>query len=597
MHRGAHRYQLHRFHYTPVTGVSFTRDLIRGVALDRTWSHFHAGMDLVYEEGRGVREGSGGTRLRVLTAVVPVWLNRAEHERAHEACHVSALLWNRVISWVREEWTAGRSPGREDIRRHVTSLPAEVRPLHAHTAQAVAYDLADAIALARTNRAQGISGVRFPWREKSYRPLVFTAHFGWKVKDHARLVLSLGKSRERIVLPVPEFADRFGLVVTPDRWGEMKLCWDRAARAWALHISYRCLDDSLPSASGPAARDRTDEAVRPVTIAVDEGIINPMTLATVAPDGGYEALVLNGRRARAVKQARNRGTAQLQSKISRCRVGSRRHRKLAEARRKLRAKTDRRLRDFNHQVTAKANRFIRDLVAEHQREAPEGVQVVARLVVGDVRGIERDTAKRRRASRSTRQQLSQWERGVQERQLIYKTGLPIQHISEANSSQTCPYCLSRRKVRGRTYVCVNASCALVLHRDVVGGVNIHTLAVNDGTFLPVSPGTKMRVKYLRAQPGWSSDQRERHGFHQQAQVRAGVRRRREARSSARNRAIGADAPVGTDDDAASLEGGTVAHGGGAATSSGTGRASASTAPQRQKAGSKAFSPSRFTPLN
>ncbi|MFD3375961.1 MULTISPECIES: zinc ribbon domain-containing protein [unclassified Streptomyces] len=428
----------------------------------------------------------------------------------------------------------------------MTSLPGEVRPLHAHTAQAVAYDLADAIALARTNKAQGIRGVKFPWREKRYRPLVFTARFGWKVKDHARLLLSLGKTRERIVLPVPEFTDRFGLLVTPDRWGEMKLCWDSAAREWALRISYRSVDDSLPSAVGPAAGEQSGGTPRTVTIAVDEGIINPMTLATVTPNGGYAALVLNGRSSRAVKQARNKGMARLQSKMSRCRVGSRRHRKLAEARKKLTAKTDRRLRDFNHQVTAKANRFIRDQVAAHEQVASEGIQVVARLVVGDVRGIERNTEKRRRASRSTRQQLSQWERGVQERQLAYKTGLPIQHISEANSSQTCPYCLSRRKVRGRTYACANKDCALMLHRDALGGVNIHTLAINDGTFVPVSPGTEMRVKYLRAQPGWSSDQRERHGFHQQAQVLAGAGRRREARSSARNRAIGTDCDIGAD---------------------------------------------------
>ncbi|MFF7842009.1 hypothetical protein ACFZC6_24860 [Streptomyces ossamyceticus] len=202
--------------------------------------------------------------------MVPVWLKRAEHERAHAACHASALLWNRTLSWVRGEWAVGRSPGREDVRRHVTSLPAEVRPLHAHTAQAVAYDLANAISLARTNKAQGISGVKFPWREKSYRPLVFTAHFGWKVKDQARLVLSLGKSRERIVLPVPEFVDRLGLVVTPDRWGEMKLCWSSAAHGWALHISYRSLDDRLPSASRPTGGDQTGEEVRVVTIAVDQ---------------------------------------------------------------------------------------------------------------------------------------------------------------------------------------------------------------------------------------------------------------------------------------------------------------------------------------
>ncbi|WP_225100893.1 zinc ribbon domain-containing protein [Streptomyces sp. CoH27] len=486
-------------------------------------------------------QGVGGEHLRVLTAVVPVWLNRANHERAHEACHTSALLWNRTLAWVRDEWKTGRSPGREDIRRYVTSLPAEVRPIHAHTAQAVAYDLADAIALARTNKAQGIAGAKLPWREKKYRPLVFTARFGWKVRDGDRLLLSLGRLRERIVLPVPEFTDRSGHLVTPERWGEMKLCWSSVARSWALHISYRAVDDSLPGIGSPEAPEPGAVSVHAVTVAVDEGVINPMTLAALGADGAYEVLVINGRGARAAKQARNKGMARLQSKMSRCRTGSRRHRKLAEAKRKLRAKTTRRLRDFNHQVTAKANRFIREQVAAHERTTADGTDVVVRLVVGDVRGVERNTEKRRRASRSTRQQLSQWERGTQERQLAYKTGLPIQYVSEANSSQTCPFCLHRRKVRGRRYVCANKACALVLHRDAVGGVNIHTLAVNDGTFLPVPPGTDIRVKYLRAQPGWSPGQRERHGFHQHAQARAGASRWREARSSALNRATYTDA--------------------------------------------------------
>ncbi|MEV6056330.1 zinc ribbon domain-containing protein [Streptomyces sp. NPDC052107] len=115
--------------------------------------------------------------------------------------------------------------------------------------------------------------------------------------------------------------------------------------------------------------------------------------------------------------------------------------------------------------------------------------------------------------------MSQWERGTRERQLAYETGLPIQHISEANSSQTCPFRLQRRKVRGRRYICANKDCALVLHRDAVGVVNIHTLAVNDGTFVPVPPGTEIRVKCLRAQPGCSPGQRERHGLHQRSSAR------------------------------------------------------------------------------
>ncbi|UQI49042.1 transposase [Streptomyces sp. HU2014] len=152
----------------------------------------------------------------------------------------------------------------------------------------------------------------------------------------------------------------------------------------------------------------------------------------------------------------------------------------------------------------------REGVADHEEAAPAGTRVVVRLVVGDVRGIERGTRKRRHASRSTRRQLSQWERGTQERQLAYKTGLMIRHICEAYSSQTCPYCLTRRKVRGRSYVCVNKDCGSVLHRDAVGGVNIHALAVNDGTIVPVPPEVVIRVKYLRAQPGWSVGQRECH---------------------------------------------------------------------------------------
>ncbi|MEW2575145.1 GntR family transcriptional regulator [Streptomyces syringium] len=267
----------------------------------------------------------------------------------------------------------------------------------------------------------------------------------------------------------------------------------------------------------------------------------------------------------------------LQSKLSRCRNGSRRHRRLAAARKKVAGRTRQRLRDFNHQVTAEANRFIRDQVAAHVQASPVGTSVVVRLVVGDVRGVERNTRKGRRASRSTRQQLSQWERGTQERQLAYKTGLTVRHVSERYSSQICPYCLTRRKVRGRSYVCVNDNCcAPVLNRDAVGGVNIHTLAVNDGMYVPVSPETRIRVKYLRAQPGWSAGQRERHGFHQRVCHRAGEGRNREARSSARNRAPRTDQHVGAGVAVVPRQGNSTDNDGGADILRGVGRAIART---------------------
>lgn len=57
------------------------------------------------------------------------------------------------------------------------------------------------------------------------------------------------------------------------------------------------------------------------------------------------------------------------------------------------------------------------------------------MTAGDVRGVERDTRARRRASRSTRQQLSQWDRGAHEALIGWKTGVDLGHISEAHLVQ------------------------------------------------------------------------------------------------------------------------------------------------------------------
>ncbi|MFE5406929.1 zinc ribbon domain-containing protein [Streptomyces sp. NPDC056580] len=460
------------------------------------------------------------------TAIVPVWLNRADHLRVHAACHAAAGLWNRSVVWLRGQWEAGETPGKEDVRRFVTSLPAEDRPFHAHTAQAVAYDLWDAVATSRANRALRLNA-RAPWREKKYRPLSFTAGFGWRVTPEGRLALSLGRGRGRIVLSLPEVTSRNGQPVPPKDWGEIRLCWDRNARSWSLHISYSAPGEVLPT---PAEGRPT------VTIAIDEGIINPMTLAAKMPDGRVQVKVLNGRQGRSAKRYRNKVVARLTSRMFRCKNGSRKHRRLMAAKKKVEAKTERRLHDFDHQVSAKAEKFTREVHAtwtEHHRETSEPDTVVGvRLVAGDVRGIEKNTNKKRRASRSTRQQ---WSRGQQEDYLQYKTGLKLEHINEAHSSQTCPECSTRTKVRGREYICKNTRCGFRCHRDAVGGVNILTLADNDGTYV-LDPDLRVEVTYRRSQTSWSPLQRSLHAYHQQVLGRASGKTRREERRSAQNRA-------------------------------------------------------------
>jgi putative transposase len=207
-----------------------------------------------------------------------------------------------------------------------------------------------------------------------------------------------------------------------------------------------------------------------VTVAIDEGIINPMALSARMPDGTVHVDVINGRSGRSVKRLRNKQTAELQAKLSRCKNGSRRHRRLVAAKKQLRAKTGRRLHDFDHQVTARAEKFTRDVhtawtghhAAEAKTQGREAPVVGVRLVAGDVRGIERRTNKTRRASRSTRRQLSQWSRGRQEQYLAYKTGLVIEHLGESYTSQTCVWCLHRAKPRGRDYLCRNPACAFTV---------------------------------------------------------------------------------------------------------------------------------------
>ncbi|MGW9033209.1 zinc ribbon domain-containing protein, partial [Streptomyces sp. NPDC055722] len=294
---------------------------------------------------------------------------------------------------------------------------------------------------------------RAPWREKKYRPLSFSAKFGWRITSESRLALSLGRGRGRVVLPLPEVISRDGQPVSPKDWGEIRLCWDRNDRSWSLHVSYAAPSKALPGRA---------EGRPTVTVAIDEGVINPMTLAAPMPDGGMKVLVVNGRQGRSAKRYRNKVVARLTSRMSRCKNGSRKHRRLVAAKKQVEAKTERRLHDFDHQVSAKAEQFTREVHetwTEHHQEISGPATVVGvRLVAGDVRGIEQNTNKKRRTSRSTRQQLSQWSRGRQEDFLQYKTGLRLEHISEAHSSQTCPRCNTRTKVRGREYVCKNESC-------------------------------------------------------------------------------------------------------------------------------------------
>src|SRR5699024_7555960 len=101
---------------------------------------------------------------------------------------------------------------------------------------------------------------------KNYRPLEFTARYGWRINAQGRLSMSLGRGRPPIVVKQPVITDpATGEIVDPSQWGGLRLCWDRMGRSWSVHIA-------VPTQTPPPGNPD-------IIMAIDEGIINPMTTA------------------------------------------------------------------------------------------------------------------------------------------------------------------------------------------------------------------------------------------------------------------------------------------------------------------------------
>ena len=224
-------------------------------------------------------------------AVVPVRLSTTDYRQAHAACHRAAGLWNHTTTALGEYWeTHSADPTVKELRHLAAASELELQHLHAHTKQAIVDDVLDAVHTSRTNKARHphtFATARAPWRVKQYRPLSFTRNYGWHVLNGNRINLSFGRGQPGLKLPLPTVIDsRTGVAVPADRWGEIRLCWDRNARQWSLHIAYQTLS--------PAAGDPTR------FVGIDPGIINPMTVAVETPTE-YTVTVINGRHARALK--------------------------------------------------------------------------------------------------------------------------------------------------------------------------------------------------------------------------------------------------------------------------------------------------------
>lgn len=188
---------------------------------------------------------------------------------------------------------------------------------------------------------------------------------------------------------------------------------------------------------------------------IDLGEIHAIT----SIDSSSNAIIITGRKIRAIKQLRNKNQAKIYKRLSRCTKGSRQYWKYMNALKKLRFKTESKINDATHKIS----KLYLDYCIENN---------VSTVYYGDLDSATRSTKENKKGNRKVRQKLSQWNYGKLVKQLenkLSRYGIKMVKVKEYYTSSKCPNCKELNKPTKRNYTC---SCGYEQHRDIVGAINI-----------------------------------------------------------------------------------------------------------------------------
>lgn len=374
------------------------------------------------------------------------------HRLSETSCKVDIIRLSLNKSQVRQCLALRQEAGRcysEMLAAHVASrsdkwlsvgelksLSKNQYAIHSQSVQAIAEKIDANVQSARSNRerefkALGRIKTEYPHKPKSFYTVTWK-RLGIQVKK-GKIHLSNGLKRQPLILSLPYRYRGSNIAIA-------ELVWD--ADVYYLHIT---VDTGI--VPPPFIRQVK-------TAGIDLGEIH---IASCTVDTG-QTLIVSGRLLRSVKQLRNKKHATYKQRMSRCKNGSKKHKRFKRSERKSSAKFTRQQRDILH----KASRQIVDFCQEHK---------VAKLAIGDVRDIADGVAKGKKCN----QKLSQWAHGqfytyLNQKSRVY--GINNDYLNEAYSSKTCSVCghVKKSSVKGRTYKC--SACKSVVHRDGNGSANI-----------------------------------------------------------------------------------------------------------------------------
>ena len=294
--------------------------------------------------------------------------------------------------------------------------------------------------------------------------------FTWRATGisykRGKLRLSMGKGREPIWLSI----DKKFYQNVP---AEVSLVYNKNIKRYEFHASYVMQPKKAKTKSGTA-------------VAVDMGEIHP-----IVSFDGIRSEIYNGREHRSKQRYQNKSKASLNRKLSRCKRGSQRWKKLKRAKNVTLAALQSQLRDMRHKITS---RFVSTC---HERK-------IETIVIGDIKHIRQSIDYGKKAN----QKLHQWAFSQIREMITYKAkavGINVITEDEAYTSQTCPSCGHRKKPSRRTYHC--SKCKWQGHRDIVGASNILTkyqgLLFNPVVGVVVSPRGVRFHPHLRRLDKWS----------------------------------------------------------------------------------------------
>jgi len=336
--------------------------------------------------------------------------------------------------------------------------------LHSQTIQALAQKLESNIDTARELRRSD-PRARYPHHPKKYQTVVWKASAIHWLED-GRIWLSNGKSNDPLILAIP--SDYPGVDIR------------KAELTWRADHYELCITIDT-GRTNPPSKEVGEVA------GMDLGEVN---IAAVAAEAG-DALVVSGRALRSAKRLRNKRHAAYTSLLSRCKPGSKRHRRLMKSKARASAKMYRQQRDILHKASRQVVEFCR-------------ANDVKEIAVGDVRDVQDGV----NLSKKSNQKISQWAHGQFVQYVAYKAaeyGMRTRYIPEDYSTRTCSWCkfVKSHAPKGRVYVCPR--CGAVIHRDANGASNICSRA-RFGSYGSVQVQTIMYLRPIRRSRAFDTSQ-------------------------------------------------------------------------------------------